>query len=468
MRRGLLALVMVGWVAACSGNTPPPTEEPGDSTPQPDPQTQPDPPPPPPPQVISGSLKIHTRWKTGPEGSSVHVQLGDGTRFFKRPDASGDVTFEDPSLVGPQNVTLVVKDPSGFSQAFTYLALERPEVWLPLKSEDPPAQNPPRAFISGKVTGMRDTHGVYLHAVGQGVRGSSLVNADGSFRIQVEGTLPAVVDLFAIEEDTSNPFEPKRVVGLKRGIPAPAWQQVSGQDVALDHPVDQRMQLTVNGAQVYQQDFASAWLVFYQDGQYLFDTYRDTFHSPTRGIPSSVPTIALTAPFDTTRAMLLVDVGAAYELPSGSASARVPVENSSSVTLSFPKPMTLTSPTALGSWSEPAPVFSGPGGLVFRWSVDAAAQLVELSMTPDFDNSFQKFSWKVTAPGSVTSFKPFRLRLDETSYMNPSFRGAYRLSLRSQFDGAIGHYADFFTQKPASKPLAPRWWTSLEGSLDFK
>jgi hypothetical protein len=50
--------------------------------------------------------------------------------------------------------------------------------------------------------------------------------------------------------------------------------------------------------------------------------------------------------------------------------------------------------------------------------------------------------------------------------MSSFFHGAYRISLRSQFDGAIGHYADFFTQKPASKPLAPRWWTSLEGNLD--
>ncbi|QRN99137.1 hypothetical protein JRI60_09010 [Archangium violaceum] len=456
MRRGLLALVVVVGGAACGRGTPPPTgtDDPGDST------------PPPQPQVIAGSLTIHTRFgETETEAKSVYVLLGDGSRFFKQPDASGDVTFEDPSLVGPQNVTLVANFESGFSQAYTYLALERPEVWLPrVEPKVPPAQNPQRAFISGKVTGMHDVHNVYVYAVGRDARGSGYVTADGSYRIQVEGSLPSVMSLFAVERDPSHPSDFK-AVGLKKDIPVPGWQQVSGQDVALDHPVDRQLQLNIDGTQTYPQHSGSARLSFYQDGQYLFDTSRDAFASYPSRFPASVPAIARTAPFDTTRAMLSVSVGAAYELPSGSAFARVPVEDFSSATLSLPKPMALTSPTALGAWSDPAPVVSNRG-LVFQWSGGAAAQRVEFSMSPDFDN-VEKFGWTVMAPGSVTSFTPFRLRIGETSFPRP-FRGTYRITLRATFDGAIGHYADLFTQKPASDPLAPAWSTSLEGNLAFQ
>jgi len=455
MRRGLLALMMVGWVAACGGrgggDTPPPTDEPGSPTP---------------PQVISGSLKIHTPFKAPDKGTNAYAMLGDGTRFFKKLDASGVVTFEDPSLVGPQDVTVVAHGADGFSRAYTYLALERPEVWLPGSWKSPPV-TPQSAYITGKVKGMGDPSNVFVQAVGQTLwEGSTSVNADGSFRLHVQGTLPAVVDLAVVERDPSSPFKSK-AVGLKRGIALSAGQEVSGQEVVLDHPINQQTQLIIQGAEVYQQDHVSASLMFFLDGEHFFETTKDRFGYPSpSGLPASLPSFSPTAPFDTVRATLALEVGAYSDLPSGRVNVWALAENLSSVTVSLPKPMTLTSPTALGPSYEPAPVLVN-GPLVFQWSVDAAAQKVEFFMSPDFHNS-AKLSWTVTAPGSVTSFKPFPLRLDETSFMYPSFHGAYRLSLDSYFDAAKGHYADYFTQTPPNDPLTPAWQTSLEGGLYFR
>ncbi|WP_147333267.1 hypothetical protein [Archangium gephyra] len=455
MRRGLLALVMVGWVAGCGrdtppGNNPPPQEEPGDS----------------PPQVISGSLKIHTRfWENNEGATSAYVMLGDGTRFFTRLDASGDVTFEDPSLVGPQDVTVVAHYESGFKNVSTYLALERPEVWLLAARKS--STSPSRAYISGKVKGMGDPSQVGVKAVGPGIWGTfgTPVKADGSFRILVEGTLPAVVNLVATERDPDDgPFGSK-AIGLKRGIALSADQEVSGQELVLDHPVNQQTRLTLQGAEAYQHDSASASLQFFLDGRLLFETTEDGSY-PSR-LPSSIPSFTLTAPFDTVRARLLVDVGWFSEFSHGGVYAAFPVEDLSSVTLPLPKPTTLLSPTTLGPGLEPTPTRADPD-LVFTWSTDAAAQIVELFVAPVDERSSLQFNWTVRAPGTVTSFKPFTLRLDETSSVFPYYSGAYRIRLDSRFDADMGHYADYFTQTPVSEPLTPAWQTVLDGSLDFR
>lgn len=453
MRSNFLVLVMMGWVAACGGNTPPPTDGPKDPTPQ-EPEV---------PQVIAGSLKIHTRLEGA---TSVYVMLGDGTRFFKKLDASGDVTFEDPSLVGPQDLTLVAHDESGSAHASTYLALERPEIWLPGAWTSPLTPTPQSAYITGKVKGMGDSSKVYVSAVGLGLwEGSTPVNADGSYRLQVKGTLPAVVDLFVYEDDPIYFFK-RKAVGLKRGISLSAGQEVTGQEITLDHPIDQQTQLTFQGAEVYQQDLASVTLQFFLDGEHFFETSEKGFDSPTPWrLPASVPSFTPTAPFDTIDARLLVDVGSPSD-PSGRVHAVVPVENLSSVTLSLPKPLTLTAPAALGTRREPTIVNVG-SALVFQWSTDAAAQMTEFSMAPEYPN-YETLSWTVTAPGSVTSFKPFRLRLDETSFAGPFFHGHYRISLYSHFDADQGTYADFFTQTPAEEPLTPLWQTWREGSLDLR
>jgi hypothetical protein len=390
--------------------------------------------------------------------------LGDGTRFFKKLDASGVVTFEDPSLMGPQDVTVVVRNADGFSRVNTYLALERPEVWLP-GSRKSSSVTPQRAYITGKVKGMGDPFNVSVKAVGRGIWDSfaTRVNTDGSFRVPVEGTLPAVVDLVVVESDPWDLFESK-AVGLKRGIALSAGQELSGQEVVLDHPINQQTQLTIQGAEVYQQDDVSASLRFYLDGKRLLETTEERGYPSPPGLPASLPSFSLTAPFETVRVMLAIEVGSLFERPSGRVYARAPVENLSSVTLSLPKPATLTAPAALGPGHEPTPVHVDRV-LVFQWSADAAAQMVEFSMFQDYPG---KFFWTVTAPGSVTSFTPFRLRLDETSFMYPSFHGPYQIFLDSSFDAAKGHYADYFTQTPPDEPFTPAWQTSLEGELDFR
>jgi hypothetical protein len=94
--------------------------------------------------------------------------------------------------------------------------------------------------------------------------------------------------------------------------------------------------------------------------------------------------------------------------------------------------------------------------------------MVEFTISPDADNMFGQIGWTVTGPGSVSSFKPFSLPVGDRAYTSPITMGKYRISLSSRFNAAISHYADFFTQKPASDPLAPQWWTRLDGSVEFQ
>ncbi|HYI01685.1 hypothetical protein [Hyalangium sp.] len=457
MKRVLLALVLSGWVTACgSGSSPTDTGGGGDT-----------------PAGVKGSVTIHTRFwesKVSEKATSAHVLLGDGSRFLQQIGPSSDVTFEDPSLEGPQDITLVLHHPVGeddYTQAYTYLAVNTSEVWLQFTPKDPPATTPQSAFITGKVSGLADPRNTFVRVVGAGVSGEAPVTLDGSYRILATGTLPAVVNLFVLERHSD--VSGLKAVGLRKGVTVLEGQQTAGQDLSLDHLVDQELKLTIDGASAYQQRFSSATLSFYQDNRYLFALSEDTFGSDPSRLPSSVPAIALTAPFETTLARLGISVGFSSDLPAGAAYTGVPVENLSSGTLSLPKPMTLTSPT-LGTWHEPGSVSSKD--LSFQWRADAEAQRVELTLSPDLSSPNEylpwKFSWRVTAPGSVTSFTPFRLPGEVWPYSSPFTYGQYRVTLSSRFQGGTLRYEDFFAQNPTQGPFARTWSTQLDGTLEFK
>jgi hypothetical protein len=94
------------------------------------------------------------------------------------------------------------------------------------------------AVITGKVSGSAGPSNTLIRVMGAGVSGLGLVAEDGSYRIQLQGTLPAVVDLLAEQGGFDSP-----TIGLRRNIAVSEGQEVSGQDISLDHPFNQQLRL---------------------------------------------------------------------------------------------------------------------------------------------------------------------------------------------------------------------------------
>ncbi|HEX8698507.1 MAG TPA: hypothetical protein VF815_06710, partial [Myxococcaceae bacterium] len=272
MKRVLLALGMAGWVAACGDGSS--TGKDGD---------------------VKGGVTVHTRFwesKASEAAVSAYVMLGDGSRFLQRVGASSDVTFEDSSLEGPQDITLVLnyrEDGREYATAYTYVAVNTSDVWLQLTPKDPPAVVRPSVFVSGKVSGFTNSADTFVSVVGTGVSGSARVTSDGSYRLEAKGTLPAVVNLFVLERGTSGPYA--KAVGMKKGVNLVEGQQLTGQDLSIDHPVDREMKLTVTGTAPYEQTFWETRLSFYQDKRFIFETTSENLSSSQPA--TSIPTIAL-------------------------------------------------------------------------------------------------------------------------------------------------------------------------------
>ncbi|AKI98983.1 hypothetical protein ATI61_106362 [Archangium gephyra] len=416
-----------------------------------------DPPVPEQPSGLQGSLTVHLRdWNLVPKEflQSAYVLLGDGSRFRQAVDDNGDVHFQDAAIVGSQDVTVVLtmKSETPTVLVGSFLAIGQPEVWLPVvdsleTTEPPPDPGPKLATVSGKVTGMSGAaeHFVYVIAAGQGLSGGGPVASDGSFRFNVLGAEPGQVDLIAWEEK----FDPEYGTygdvlvraGRVRGIALARDQVLGGLELALDHAADQSLGVTVKGAEHYGSP-ATVTLRFHEDTLGFFTSY-------AKGTsPLSVPTLAMTPPFDTTRRLLSTSLGRSEVLPAGYAYALNPIDNGPAATLTLLSPMTSSSP-ALGACASPPT--TPLAGLGLRWSVDAAANVGQLDfLLQEPAGPGAGFSWRVLAPSSRTSFTPFPLP-SEVSPLSTFPPGLYSLKLQSSFRGDVEGYASAFAQH-VSKP----------------
>lgn len=385
---------------------------------------------------------------------NVDVLLGDGSKFRKRLDNSGVMHFHDPSIEGPQDVSLVMVSTTGQVQVKTYLALNGPEVRLPnllgLLAAIPFTK---QGTVTGKVTGVTNPSALSINAVGNGLFGLTTLADDGSFSIDIRGEAPGKVDLFARETEGTDGKAVR--VGLKRDIAVSAGTTVSEQDVALDHPVDQSLGVTVAGGELPDTSL-SASLQYILGGQVLFST------SDSGTQPLSLPMVARTAPFDTITPMLRVTSGEAVKFPGGQVQTDMPVGASSSAQVTFLNQLRITSP-AVGPLEAPAS--ASRSGLVLRWSPDASAHLTEVELAAMTGPA--PLAWTVVAPTSITSFTPFTLPADIAPVTTFS-AGSYRVWATSSWQANASGYASFFTGSLTSTPYVETRTTRLLAYVELQ
>ncbi|WP_157823766.1 hypothetical protein [Melittangium boletus] len=385
---------------------------------------------------------------------SVHVLLGDGRGFRERLDDSGVVRFHEPIVSGTRDVSLVMVGSTGTVQVKTWLALDGAEVWLP-SFMYPQSAIPwtKQGTLSGKVTGAANPSALSVVAVGTGLYGLTTLAGDGSFSIDVRGDAPGEVDLFARE--TEGPGGKVLRVGLKRDIAVGSGASVSGLEVALDHPVDQSLGVTVAGG-FDPEGEASATLQYILGGQLLFST------NASGQLPLSIPAVARTAPFDTLTPMLRVSVGDAATLPGGMVQTAVPVSGTSSAAVSFLNPLRITSP---GVGTLEAPARASRSGLVLGWSPDGSAHLTEVELAATIGPG--PLDWSVMAPTFITSFTPFALPAD-IAPVTTIPAGSYRVAATTTWRANVSGYADFFTGSAASSPYEETRTTRLRAYVELQ
>jgi hypothetical protein len=344
----------------------------------------------------------------------------------------------------------------------TFLAINQPEVWLPfVEFEQPPGPppTPPKlATISGKVSGVTGAHLVDVFVVGEGFSGSGAVAADGTFRFDVLGAEPGQVDLVVREEEYTSDAENLYLLrtGRLRNITVGRDEVISGLALSFDHAVDQSLSLTVDGSQHYGSP-ANVSLNFHEGNLGFFSTFA------TGTSPLSVPTLAMTAPFDTTRRMVSTWLGSAETLPGGYARALTPIGNGPAETVTLLSPMAPTSP-ALGTCASPPT--ASRSGLVLRWNIDAAANMGRLVFQSESTGG-ATLAWSVTAPSSITSFTPFPLPA-EVSPVSAFPAGKYSVELESSFRGDVHDYTSLFAKDVPKTPHVEERETRLTGCVELQ
>ncbi|OJT23030.1 hypothetical protein BO221_19265 [Archangium sp. Cb G35] len=387
---------------------------------------------------------------------NIDVLLGDGSRFRKRLDNSGVVRFHDPAIEGPQDVSLVMVRTTGQVEVKTYLALNGPEVRLPnslyLIGALPSTT---QGTITGKVTGASNPRALSVTAAGNGLYGRTTLSEDGSFSIDIRGEAPGKVDLLAKEIHGTDGTILR--VGLKRDIAVSAGTTLSGQDVALDHPMDQSLGVTVAGGEL-PDTHLNASLRYILGGQVLFST------SGSGTQPLSLPMVARTAPFDTFPPMLVVTSGEAVKFPGGQVQTDMPVGASSDAQVTFLNQLSITAP-AVGPLEAPAS--ASRSGLVLRWTPDASAHLTEVELVA-MTSPLPLYGWTVVAPTSITSFTPFTLPTDiapVTTFPAGSYRVWATTTWRAN---ATSGYTSFFTGSLPYDPYEETRTTRLLACVELQ
>lgn len=348
-----------------------------------------------PPSPVNGQIIVHTG--VSPSSSNftaLWVLLGDGSKFVQQ-TAGGDVTFKDPSIKGPQTVTMVAVSQSGDVGAFTGVDIDLAEVWMGRTGTATSAG--PQGSVSGMVTGFTPGDVVTVTAVGTGYFGSATAASDGSYTVQVSGAAPGNVDLFAQDLDPSGGGVTK--VGLFHGAAVSPASPTTNVSIALDHPLDQTFTLSADNATPYGA-VADGSLSFYLGSSHLFSS-----NVQGASLPLALRSISLTPPFDALSLYARVTVGQDTNLPNGQAEAVVyPSHGATSGSVKMLSPLTLASPP-LGAQSTPG---STPAaGLELAWTADGAAQVVNLTLRER--NTSPSLDWEVMAPARVGRFRYFAL-----------------------------------------------------------
>ncbi|MDB4992853.1 MAG: putative lipoprotein [Myxococcaceae bacterium] len=355
---------------------------------------------------IRGTLTVHV-------GAVGRVFLGDGSRFNQPIAANGAVTFTDPAIVGPQNVTFMLEPRTTSMLIFTLAKIDVPDVWFTSAS----ASSEPyvyRATLKGNTSYPTDPAitQIDLRAIGDdGAYGSGNLLGPDPYLVGVQArkTTTTSVDLFGIGyTKTANTRMLRagavRNIGLPAFVPDAAVPDVAGPDLVLDHPFDQTIAITALNAAAYAPS-VDATVSYYRKKMEAMQS-SETFS----GTSGQLHGIAMTAPFDTLTRHVRTRVSGAL----GDALVDTPLPaNESTVTATFAMPATVTSPATTVDEDAGASTAFPPGSSVVIGNVDPAAQMTEVTLATsrpptDAGTEFLLY-WYVYLPRGETSFTFFEL-----------------------------------------------------------
>jgi hypothetical protein len=362
------------------------------------------------PPGIRGTITVHTEI-----GTSGHVLLGDGLRFNQAVGKSGVITFTDPAIVGPQNVTFVMEPRATSMIVFTLAKIDVPEVWVSSRN----ASTEPvvfRATLKGNTSYPTDPAITKVDLLAMGDDGAygfgNLVGPD-PYNVTVQGPKTTTsCDLFGVGYAAASQNRLLRA-GVVRNIPLPAFvadasvPDVASPDLVLDHPFDQPVTITTPNAAAYGPDVYGTISYYRKNAEAMQTSERFT------GTTGQVKSIAMTSPFDTLTRVVhaRVDGAIGYALVDTPLAA-----NESAVTATFPMPASVTSPATTVESDGGAETAFPPGSSVAIGNVDPSVQVTELSMATsrpptDAGPEFLLF-WYVYLPRGESSFTFFQLPPD--------------------------------------------------------
>jgi len=353
------------------------------------------------PSTIDGVLSVRVgqvlagadggTWQPGPP---IYVLLGDGTRFLGTPDDQGWVTFRDPSLKGPQTVSVVTLNQNAAVGSDAGVAASWPRIETHLRVEDPELDLTRRLY-SG-VVGPEPTGRIEVALSNCG---------DGKVRVQAFGTQPqrsarwiggCSTRTLYLYGDDPGPFtvvaQNTREDGTTRLPPLqdPRAGMVSGVqlgadgfahvDLSLEERFETAETVTIQGG----APFSFATLSYWLGNELAFSVSSDGETSPlTLRLPVATSAIG------SLRKTLEYGWGETSSEPRGSKSGEP--YGGGSIGVAQPAGATILAPR------------SGPGDdLRFAWSCPAAAHL-------SFVFSGASWIWDVSGSCSESEFRPFPL-----------------------------------------------------------
>jgi hypothetical protein len=357
------------------------------------------------PSGIRGTITLHA-----PNGAG-RIFLGDGSRFNQAVLANGVVTFTDPAITGPQNVTFVFEPRATSIIVFTLAKIDAPEVWV-TGSSAPSGPLVYRGALTGNTSYPADpaVTRIDLLAIGDnGAYGLGNLNGPDPYNVSIQAdTITTSCDLFGAGYNNGS----SRLLraGAVKNIALPPFvvdasaPDIVGSELVLDHAFDQPVAVTATNGAAYGPD-VGATIAYYRKSVQAMET-TESF----TGATGQVRSVAMTSPLDTlTRA-----VTARVSGPIGDAFVVTPLAaNESAVTATFAMPPSVVSPATASGVDGGAVTTFAPGSSIVVGNVDPAAQVTELMVStyrPPADGGLEfSFYWTVSLPRGETTFTFFEL-----------------------------------------------------------
>jgi hypothetical protein len=399
---------------------------------------------------IEGELKIDVPVPAADADAGspeVFVYLGDGTKHLERLGADGTVVFSDPSLKGPQDITVAWaygQGGSGSKGFHTALEVDRREVHLEPAiapaSSDETAE--PYGVLTVKVSGLSDDPEAEVRV--SALAGDRRI---GTGRAAAEG-LPfpngtAEVEV-ALEEEPQGPIS---VVAYETGAELEELRKIGMvRKVTLDAFHDARLELQVAQAKTE--------VVTVDVGVGTRGTARASVGVTTKAAsgflgtgklgtpPLEVSTLVLEGEWEEfTRTTCLQRFSS--DGWSGGAS---PLASANAARIDLLDIPTLVVPPAAAE-GEPAQV-APTEPLAFEWRADSRATGVRIRVA---SMSTATWQWTVEAPASRTSFSPPPVPA-AIAWGGTIPNGIYEATLSSTRSESISSYSNLFVPRTPDEP----------------